>query len=360
MWFGSFSTEFEKLTGVEPDLDKIAENDSEYMSKFKNELEKATEHADETSVMTGSTANPFLGILKGNKKQGDSGFKTAFNTFNNFMTTFLIYEYITARTGVMNAIGKGHLSKRKGAALIGASTTRMIMYTMVLNVMTSSIASIMASIRGEDEEEDETKSLDKQLGQAAVSSLLSLTVGRDFGNASKAVLNMGIEEVNKEFLGGLREGDYDPYKDALAYQVIPTSDDRGTDLGKVLINFTGPYSPMAKTANLGIKILTQGEKKTDKAKNRREKESYLRLPLEVLGNTGFVPMYKDVRKLVLDDLYNSVSEADKIKEYQDKQKEAAKDEKNNFDYDRERGKSDEYLKENYPDLYRKYIEEKKK
>ena len=360
MWFGSFSTEFEKLTGFEPDLDKIAENDSDYMSEFKNELEKATELADETSVMTGSTANPFLGILKGNKKQGDSGFKTAFNTFNNFMTTFLIYEYVTARTGVMNAIGKGHLSKRKGAALIGASTTRMIMYTMMLNVMTSSIASIMSSIRGEDEEEDETKSLYKKLGQSVLSSLLSLVVGRDFGNASKAVLNMGIEEVNKEFLDGLREGDYDPYKDALAYQIIPTSDDRGTDLGKVLMKFTGPYSPIAKTADLGIKILTQGEKKTDEAKKRREKESYLRLPLEVLGNTGFVPMYKDVRTLVLDNLYNSVSEADKIKEYQDKQKEAAKDEKNNFDYDRERGKSDEYLKENYPDLYRKYIEEKKK
>ena len=360
MWFGSFSTEFKKLTGVEPDLDKISENDSDYMSEFKNELEKATELADETSVMTGSTANPFLGILKGNKKQGDSGFKTAFNTFNNFMTTFLIYEYVTARTGIMNAIGKGHLSKRKGAALIGASTTRMIMYTMMLNVMTSSIASIMSSIRGEDEEEDETKSLDKKLGQSVLSSLLSLVVGRDFGNASKAVLNMGIEEVNKEILDGLREGDYDPYKDALAYQIIPTSDDRGTDLGKVLMKFTGPYSPIAKTADLGIKILTQGEKKTDKAKKRREKESYLRLPLEVLGSTGFVPMYKDVRTLVLDDLYNSVSEADKIKEYQDKQKEAAKDEKNNFDYDRERGKSDEYLKENFPDLYRIYIEEKKK
>jgi hypothetical protein len=359
MWFGSFASEFENITGVKPDLDKIAENDSDYMSKYQNELEKSTEIADETSVMTGSTANPFLGILKGNKKQGDGGFKTAFNTFNNFMTTFLIYEYVTARTGIMNAVGKGHLSKRKGAALIAASTTRMIMYTMILKLLTEGMKSIMASFRGEDEEEKDTKSLDKTFGQSVVSSVLGLVVGRDFGNATKAILNMGIEEVNKEFLDVLRDGEYDPYKDALAYQVIPTSDDRGTNLGEVVMKFTGPYSPIAKTVDFGIKILTQGEKKTDEKKETRKKETYIRLPLEILGNAGFVPMYKDVRTLVLDDLYNSVNEADKLKESEAAKKQAAKDEKNNFDYDRE-NMSDKKLKNMYPDLYRKYITDKKK
>jgi len=34
--------------------------------------------------------------------------------------------------------------------------------------------------------------------------MLGLIVGRDFGNATKAILNMGIEEFNKEFLDSKR------------------------------------------------------------------------------------------------------------------------------------------------------------
>ena len=92
MWFGSFASEFKKITGIEPDMDKIAANDSKYMADNAEALAKATEIADETSVMTGSTANPFLGILKGTRKPGDSGFKTAFNAFNSSL--ILIFQYL--------------------------------------------------------------------------------------------------------------------------------------------------------------------------------------------------------------------------------------------------------------------------
>jgi len=301
MWFGSFASEFKKITGIEPDMDKIAANDSKYMADNAEALAKATEIADETSVMTGSTANPFLGILKGTRKPGDSGFKTAFNAFNSFMTTFLIYEYVTARTGIVNAIGRGHLSKRKGAALLAGSTTRMIMYTMMAQVLGEALASIAG-------EEEEPKDIEKKLGQAVASSMLGLIVGRDFGNATKAILNMGIEEFNKEFLDFLRDGEYDVYKDGLSYQVVPKSKDgRGSSLGDILTNMAASLGPAVKTADFIVKKATSAPKKTVEAQERQADELMYRLPLELLGNSGFIPMYKDVRRLVLRSLYGEMN-----------------------------------------------------
>ena len=301
MWFGSFASEFKKITGVDPDMDKIAANDSQYMADNAEALAKATEIADETSVMTGSTANPFLGILKGTRKPGDSGFKTAFNAFNSFMTTFLIYEYVTARTGIVNAIGRGHLSKRKGAALLAGSTTRMIMYTMMAQVLGEALASIAG-------EEEEPKDIEKKLGQAVASSMLGLIVGRDFGNATKAILNMGIEEFNKEFLDFLRDGEYDVYKDGLSYQVVPKSKDgRGSSLGDILTNMAASLGPAVKTADFIVKKATSAPKKTVEAQQRQADELMYRLPLELLGNSGFIPMYKDVRRLVLRSLYGEMN-----------------------------------------------------
>jgi Arc/MetJ-type ribon-helix-helix transcriptional regulator len=217
------------------------------------------------------------------------------------MTTFLIYEYVTARTGIVNAIGRGHLSKRKGAALLAGSTTRMIMYTMMAQVLGEALASIAG-------EEEEPKDIEKKLGQAVASSMLGLIVGRDFGNATKAILNMGIEEFNKEFLDFLRDGEYDVYKDGLSYQVVPKSKDgRGSSLGDILTNMAASLGPAVKTADFIVKKATSAPKKTVEAQERQADELMYRLPLELLGNSGFIPMYKDVRRLVLRSLYGEMN-----------------------------------------------------
>ena len=303
MWFGSFSTAFEAITGQKPDLDKIALEDSAYMEKYSEALKQATTEADETSVMTGSTANPFMGILKGTSKATDGVPTKVFNAFNNFMTTFLIYEYITARTGVMNAVGKGSLTKQKGAQLIAGSATRMVMYTMMANIL----GEALGGLAGEEEDE---KSLDKKLGQAMASTFSSMLLGRDFGNAFKSIVNLGVENFNIEFLDMLREGEYDQYKDGLAYQIIPPNKDgRGTNLGEMLTKMTASLGPAAKTLDFMIRKGTEAEKKTADARERREDEIFKRLPLELLGNAGFIPMYKDVRRLVLRDIYSEMRKA---------------------------------------------------
>lgn len=314
IWFGTFDSKFKEITGKSPDFDKIAANDEAYMSKYKEALSAATKHADNRSVMAGATDNAFMGILKGTSKPNQSAMLKGFNAFNNFMTRFLIFEYVTARTGVMNMIGKGELNKRQGAALIAGVTSRMVLYTLIGQYLSHALTDLfddepIARLAGEDKEE-EMKSFDKALGQSFASAFTSLMFGRDFGNATKSILNAGIEELNKEHLDFLREGDYDPYKDAIQYTVTPQSKQGGgSGLADLLMKMGAAYGPILKTTDLIVKKITEPDKVEPDAIKRREDEIYYRIPLEVLGNLGFIPMYKDVRKVVMDQIYSDLRKA---------------------------------------------------
>ena len=177
----------------------------------------------------------------------------------------------------------------------------------------------MTSLFDDDEDdfsltpdEDAMKSPIKLLGQAFASSFTSLLFGRDFGNATKSIINLGVEELNESQLEFLRDGEYDPYKDALQYTIIPkTQSGKGTDLGTFLKRIGAAYGPILGTADLLLQAVTEDEKKTESARERQEMENYVRLPLELLGNLGFVPLYKDIRKIVLDQIYGDLSRAKK-------------------------------------------------
>jgi uncharacterized membrane protein YgcG len=198
----------------------------------------------------------------------------------------------------------GSLTKTKGAALMAGSATRMIMYTMMANVL----GEMLASIAGEEEE---PKDLEKQLGQAIASSVTSLVLGRDFGNITKGIMNAGIiEPLNREYGGPLRDGEYDVYKDGLSYQIIPNNKDgRGTSIGEIATNMAAAFGPAIKTLDFAVKKATSAPKKTPEGKALEEAELMYRLPLEILGNTGLIPMYRDVRRLVLRDIYSEMNKA---------------------------------------------------
>lgn len=322
MWFGSFQNEFERITGKKPDFDKIAANDQAYLRDNRSALDEATALADKKSVMAGATDNAFMGMLKGTVRPNQSLQLRAFNSFNNFMTRFLIFEYITARTGVVNLLGRGELTQKQGAALIGAVTTRMILYTLLGQLL----AEGMTSLFDDDDDdfsltpdEDGMKAPEKMLGQAFASTFTSLLFGRDFGNATKSIINLGVEEFNESQLEFLREGEYDAFKDAIQYTVLPkTASGKGTDLGDILKRVGAAYGPAIGAASLLFEKLTEDKKKTKEAIERQDAERYIRLPLELLGNLGFVPLYKDVRKIALDQIYGDLSRAKRA--LKDKQK----------------------------------------
>lgn len=308
IWFGSFANQFEKIAGKKVDFQKIADNDADYMEENAEAIDKAKNIADERSVITGASSNAFTGILKGTSKPDQSTTIKAFNNFNNFMTRFLIYEYVTARTGIYAAMGNGSLSRKQGVALLGAVTTRMTVYSLLIKALGSGVVGLLF-----DDEEEEEKSIDKQVGQALASTFSSMLLGRDFGNATKALINYGVERVNENYLDFLREGDYDPYKDAIQYTTIP-SDKKGRQTGvyDLIKNMTGSFGPAVSTADLIIKKINEPEKKQASAIVRSEKEKNIRIPLEVLGNLGYVPLYKDIRKSVMKYIYKDLEKEKKI------------------------------------------------
>jgi len=308
MWFGSFANEFKKITGENVNFEKIAANDEKYMEQYKEAIEKAKTNADEKSVMVGATDNPFMGILKGSVKPNQSASLRAFNNFNNFMTKFLIFEYVTARTGINAAMGNGSLTKKQGVAVLGAVTTRMITYTLITQMLGTGLMGLFF----DDQEPEDEKSFMQKLGQQIASAFTSLVFGRDFGNATKSIVNYGLEKVNDKYLDFLREGDYDPYKDAIQYSIVPPEKKgKQTNLSDFLLNMGGAFGPALKTADFITRKALEPEKKKAEAIARQEKEINVRIPLEVLGNAGLIPLYKDVRKAVMKEIYNGLEQADK-------------------------------------------------
>jgi hypothetical protein len=317
LWIGSLEIKFKEITGKSPDLKKIAANDQTYLEANRESLDVATDWADTRSVMAGATDNAFMGILKGTSKPNQTGAVQAFNQFNNFMTRFLIFEYVTARTGIMNMIGRGDLSKVEGAKLIAGVTTRMMTYTMMSQVLATALTDLFDTEEDDDEivlyteEGDEGKPFEKQLGQAFASTFTTLLLGRDFGNATKMGMNYAVEEFNKEYLDFLREGEYDQYKDAIQYNIVPKGKQgKGSDLFDFAQKMIGAYAPALASANLLVSKLTEPDKKTESAIERQQKERYIRVPLEIMGHLGFVPFYKDIRKVVLADIYGDLSKAE--------------------------------------------------
>jgi hypothetical protein len=316
IWFGSFAFNFKKITGNEIDFKKIAANDEAYMNENKKAIEEAKNIADERSVITGASNNAFTGILKGTSKPDQSITIKAFNNFNNFMTRFMVYEYVTARTGIYAAMGNGSLTRRQGVALLGAVATRMTVYSLLIKVLGGGIIGLIF----DDEEEEDEKSAAQSVGQALASTFTSMLFGRDFGNVSKTIINYGLEEVNKEYLEDLRTGEYDPYKDALQYSVIPP-EKKGVQTGAfdLLKNMTGSFGPAIKTTDLVLKKAFEPEKKEADAIERREKEISRRIPLEVLGNLGLVPLYKEIRKSMMKDVYQKTLEEQLLGSYESKE-----------------------------------------
>jgi hypothetical protein len=301
LWFGAFASEFKKATGQDVDYDKIANNNEAYLTEFREAIDQASGYADETSIRVGSSDNPFTGILKGANVANQSVMKQAFNKFNNFMSHFLITEYSTARTGVYALMGNGKLTQKQGAAILGATMSRMIVYSL----LSKELVSIMMGMLGFGDDEEDEKTFFQKLGQAIASSFSGLILGRNFGNFTKAPINIGVEKVNREFLDFLREGEYDPYEDAIQYTIIPKDERKQGDIMEYIKSFSGAFSPVISTAQRTLEVVVK-EPKTQAAQERRLRELSTRTPLEILGNTGYIPLYRDVRKIVMEYLYKDM------------------------------------------------------
>jgi hypothetical protein len=314
LWMGTFDVEFKKITGKSPDFQKILKNDEAYMNENAKALEAAKKKADNKSTQTGATDNPFMGILKGTVKPNQNMMLKGYNVFNKFMTKFLHFEYAAARTGIYAMVGRGEMSRKQGAALLAAVTVRMTLYTLGMNLMTEFMLFISNEIFGDEVEDEELlyadeKSFYQKLGQALASSFTQLTLGRDFGNAFKSIINAGVEWFNEEQLQFLRNGAYDSYKDPIQFNIFQKTGREGqqSDLGDVIMKIGGPLTPVMKSINFLIKQATAPEKTKAEAIVRQNRERTDRLFLEIFGNLNMIPFYRDVKKMVYQDIYKDLT-----------------------------------------------------
>ena len=319
-WLGSYITELEKQLGrkvTKEDLKKIAENDEVFMNENEAAIEAATQVADRKSKLMGATKNAFAGLLRGKTRAEDKAGIAIVKNFNAFMTNFMVYEFNAAKTGIMAAVGQGTMTKKEGAAVLAGVITRMTVYNLLIKSVSAGVSGLIGSALGfDDDEEEEKKTVDQLATQALTSTFATLMIGRDFGNISKTAANYGFEEyVTKEYLQGLRTGEYDPYKDNILFNSLQVDEKTGEmKTWENIPNFMGSYGPAAKTAALAIKSLSADDKKEADAIERQEKERNIRLPLEILGNLGYVPLYKEIRKSVMDDIYKGLKNASDVQQ----------------------------------------------
>ena len=312
LWFGTFALEFKKESGVDVDFERIAGKSEAYLEKHAEAIEKAKKKADDVSIEAAASEGLFTGISKGkdwktekNALKGSAKF--LFYNFNNFMNKFLVYEYTSFAKGWRGLIKNGTLSQSEGVALMAAVTSRMYMYSLLANTGMTGLIGLLANLLEiTDEPEEDDEDIRYGAARAGVQTLVNLSQ-RNFGNATRSLLNWGVEYANENYLDALREGDYNQYKNSLVYNVKPYRDNW-------IVPFAGPFSPVIKTATLASDAYFPDYEVTQKAAiERRNKEKYLRVPLEILAATGYLPMSNEIIKEVNADIYKDFRKGGKSK-----------------------------------------------
>tara|TARA_R110000868_G_scaffold381669_1_gene648065 strand:- start:47 stop:2458 length:2412 start_codon:yes stop_codon:yes gene_type:complete len=322
LWFGSFAIEFKKETGQNIDFERIAAQDEAYMSKHEEAIAKSTTVADDISIEAGASEGLFTGISKGKDWKEDKSklkliFKFVAYNYNNYMNRFMVYEYHSFVKGLQAAMGNGMITEKEGRQLMAAVTTRMTMYSFLANLMGNGLLEFLKGVFG-FEEPNEEKSWAKKLGQASLSTVSSILLGRNFGNVTRSIINYAVEIGNEKYLDALRDGDYDKYKDALVY--APNLEDKSWETGMFTqwqIALAGPYAQSAKVLNLGKKVFLSPEKETYSAQERAKKEMYYRLPIEAASAAGLLPAAKEWQNAINNYIYADLKRANSNQKPQD-------------------------------------------
>lgn len=310
-WFGIFAQNFKKETGQDVDYEKLAANDEAYLSKFKNVINKSKDVADSQAMLAGGTKNPFAARQKSMSVKGASALAQMYQSFNNFLNSFIINEYIAARTGVYAMMGNGKINRRQGAAMLAGVTTRTTLYTLLVKELGRGLAWLFL---GDDDEEEEEKSITEKAGQAFAGSMTSLILGRDFGNMTRSMINYGVEKVNENYVQDMMDGKYTK-EDVIAFNsLIPSSLNGRPQFSDLMINMTGPAQPIVRSLKNLYENSFAAEAKGEDTIKKRENYWKYTLPLEAAGHLGFVPLYKDVRTITNKALQGEVNAIKEVKE----------------------------------------------
>jgi hypothetical protein len=115
----------------------------------------------------------------------------------------------------------------------------------------------------------------------------------------------------------------------------------------------GSFGPVISTANLALKKSFEPEKKEEDAIERQKRDINQRIPLEIAGNLGFVPFYKDIRKTLMKDMYKGLKQEQAEAEIKAEEKAKEKEKLQGY-------KNKTEMKEKNPRLYEETFPEETK
>lgn len=308
MWFGAFADSFAETTGIKltaKDFKQIADGTSKYLGlDFKEAREAATEKADGSVVVMATSSNPFDGILKNTPKVNDSGLMQMYKLANSYMQRFTLFEYGTARHAIHALHTKGDLSKPEALGLLAGVTFRMSSYMVMYSMLTSLMDDELFDVKDDKREDDD---LEDMMVRQLVGSSLGLITGGTLGNFAKIPINYMLEYgINEPLMSDFRKGEYDPFVHSMVFSQINQDDLMSGDILKTGAKiFAGPYGPLLKTLMragvIGSRLSSDTAKPETIAKYEKELEE--RLAVEALGNLGLLPFYKDIRRIILKDMF---------------------------------------------------------
>lgn len=334
IWFGAFENSFKELTGKEPDLKKISDNDEAYMEANRDAIKKASKEADKQVTQAAASNNPYETIAKLRVNEKDTSSKKIYKAVNGFISRFAIFEYNTARRAIYAMIGNGSISRKEGAALLTGVAMRSIVYVMasgyIGGVMSAIAQSLLAKLDinlfgGFDEEEEEEDLMEAILPNADTAfklyrslggALANIFINRNFGNVIKNINGLLVETANEEYGQFLRNGEsYDPYENNLLMNQLSSLMTPGDEMiASFVAAFAGPLSPVARTFISTFKLTNRAlNNKTAVSRKENLNKLKIRVPLEFGGNLGLLPVYNDVRKMTMDALYDDVKKLEEVK-----------------------------------------------
>ena len=310
LWFQTYSDAFAKATGISltsKDFKKIAEGDSKYLGpEFQEARKAAVDAADNAIVVLSTSNNPYDGVLKIMPSAEDGASASVLKEVNGFLARYSLFEYGNATHALMALFNKGEMSKMEAAAMLTGTTMRMASYMVAYTFLTNVLDEELFDAVDERKEDDDLEDL---MARQMIGSIATLLFGGNIGNLGRIPINFALEYgINEPLMESLRNGkDYDPYIHSMVFSQLNMQDIQKGDIVEAGIKIgAGAFGPALNTLRrLGLVLSKSQMSQKPETRKKYQDELEERMLVEVLGNTGMLPFYKDIRRIILKQMFGA-------------------------------------------------------